>query len=175
MIGKFIAKAKEVGISKTTAGLPQVVVNFGCYPGEEDIKNGAKPFEKTWFGSLKGDASPITLQTLAILGYKFTVNDLSDIANGQGLDFNKEVEVVIDENEYNGKKSERIKGVFEVGSAGFSKMNPQEAVTLLKGLDISGTVMNFMQTKGIVAGGAKTTPVTPGPAAGEPGGKPAPF
>lgn len=159
MIGKFIAKVKEIGISKSKGGLPQIVANLVCH--YEDENKVAKTFEKLWFGSLKGDASPITLQTLAIAGYKFTVNDLSDIASGTGIDFNKELEVVIAENTYEGKTTEQIKGIYEVGSAGFQKMNPSEAVTLLKGLDISGTVMNFMQTKGIQKGGAQGEPAKP--------------
>ena len=156
MIGKFIAKVKEVGIAKTKDGLPQVVFNFTCFYEDEDKL--AKTFEKTHFSSLKGGAAPITLETLKVLGYTFSVNDLSDIANGLGLDFTKEVEIVIAEHTWDNKTSERVTGVFEVGSAGFSKINPAEAVTLLKGLDISGTVMNFMQTKGIQKGGAQGTP-----------------
>jgi hypothetical protein len=169
MIGKFIAKCKEIGISKTKGGLPQVAANFICHT--ED----GKTFEKIGFFSLKGDASPITLQTLVILGYKFSVNDLSDIANGGGIDFNKEIEIVIKENTYEGKTTEQISGVYEVGAAGFSKMQAGEAVQLLKGLDISAAVMNFMQTKGIKSGGEKTTPKVDAPHAGEAGGKPIPF
>lgn len=159
MIGKFIAKVKEIGISKTQANLPQVIANFTCYyeEGEGDAKK-TKTFEKIAFMSLKGDAAPITLQTLSILGYKFEVKDLSDIAAGKGVDFNKEVEVVIKEDTYNNKTTEKIVGVYEVGAAGFQAMKPNEAVALLGGLDISGTVLAFMQTKGIKPGGGATTP-----------------
>jgi hypothetical protein len=155
MIGKFIAKVKEIGISKTKAGLPQVAVNFVCHYEE----NGTpKTFEKVGFFSLKGEAAAITLQSLGIMGYKFTVNDLSDIANGSGVDLNKEIEIVIKENTFEGKTTEQVSGVYEVGTAGFQRMNPNEAVALLKGVDVAGTVVSFMQNKGIKAGGEKTAP-----------------
>lgn len=164
MIGKFIAKVKEIGIGKTKAGLPQVAANFVCYYEENGTQ---KTFEKVGFFSLKGDASPITLQTLLIMGYKFEVNDLSDIAAGKGVDFNKEIEIVIKENTFEGKTNEQIAGVYEVGGAGFQSMKPNEAVALLKGLDIGGTVMAFMQSKGIQKGGAQGTPVPQGTFADE--------
>jgi hypothetical protein len=161
MIGKFLARVKEIGISKTKAGLPQVVANFTCFYEEgEGDKKETKKFEKVGFFSLKGEAAPITLQTLVILGYKFTVNDLSDIAAGSGVDFSKEIEIVIADNTYDGKTTEQIKGVYEVGTAGFQSMKPNEAVALMKGLDISGTVLSFMQTKGITKGGGETTPAS---------------
>lgn len=146
MLGNFIAKVKEIGISESKAGLPQVAAVFICHYKEGDQE---KTFEKTWFGSLKDAAAPITLQTLVILGYKFEVKDLSDIAAGKGVDFSKEVEVSIKENNYGDKITEQISGIFEVGQAGFKKLKPEDAVTKLKGVNISGAVMSFMETKGI--------------------------
>jgi hypothetical protein len=169
MIGKFLSKVKEIGISKTKDNLPQVVATIVCHPSIEDAATGAKPFEKVWYGSLKGQAAPITLQTLMVMGYKFSVPDLSDIANGTGVDFNKEFECVIEDHTWEGKTSERIKGIFEVGAAGFAKLNPVEAVNLMKGVDINGTVMSFMNTKGIKPGGAMGTPAPQGQYADAPG------
>lgn len=154
-IGKWVAKVKDVGISLTKQNLPQIAATLTCTPDKE---SGKAPFDFVFFGSLKGGASPITLNALRVMGYTFSVNDLSDIASGHGLDFNKEFEVVIEENTYEGKTSERIKYIGEIGAARVEKLDPTEAVQLMKGLDISGTVMSFMQDKGIKAGGASTAP-----------------
>ena len=150
MIGKFIAKVLEVGVSATKDGAPQIVANIRCFPSEADANQGIKPFEKIFYGSLKPAAFEITMRSLQVMGYAFTVTDLSDIAAGTGLDFNKEFEVVIDTDTYNGKTTERIKGIYEIGAAGFSTMNAGDAVQLLKGVEVQGSVLGFMQSKGIM-------------------------
>lgn len=163
MIGKFPCHVLEIGIGKTTKSEAQVVVNIEYFPKGYD-KDGKviadQKLTKTMFMSLKGGALPISLETLHRMGYKFEVSDMSDLADGKGVDFDKLLEVTIQEDTYEGKTTEKITGIWEPGQSAFNKLAKDEAMGVLVNSNISASVLQFMQDKNIKSptpAGAGTT------------------
>lgn len=177
MIGKYPCRVLDIGITKSggASQTVQVVANIEYFPKGYDkdgniIPDG--PMTKTWFGALKGGATPITLDTLARMGYQFKYGEtLSDLANGEGVDFKKPLEVIIGMSTYEGKEREEIKGIYEPGQSGFTKMAKEEAVQAIAAADVAGPIMEFMQKKGFKA---QTAADTTGATAGA-GGKKVPW
>jgi hypothetical protein len=126
--GRHLANVINYGIRDTSSGDPQVSVRFKL------IQDGS---EITWFGSLKeGKAQEITFDTLQrVLGMQG--DDLNALAGGSGsgiLDEKKDVEIVVANEEWQGKIRTKVKWVNEIG--GFTKKNLDiKATTKLKSLN----------------------------------------
>lgn len=136
------ANVKSIGIGETKAGLPNVVVNL--------IDEQSR--EWTWFGSLKeGKAQEITINTLKVLDFN---GKLEDLARGKGIDFNKEIQLTIDD-KWNEDKTKSYRGVMWINDLNKGAKLLAEADALLKlktvGLDaVFASVFN----KEITAQGA---------------------
>lgn len=81
MIGKFDAKIKDYGVSKTQAGNPQLFITF-TFEAEGATK------ELTWYGSFVGGAKDITLKSLINCGLtpdKFSKLNLFNTGIQSGL------------------------------------------------------------------------------------------
>jgi hypothetical protein len=100
MQGRFRAKALEGDYGTANTGTEQVAVL--C-----ELEGGTR---LTWYGYLSEAAVDRTLEALQIMG----VTDLETLA-GLG---SQEFEAVVDEEEYNGKTSTRIKFINRLGSGG---------------------------------------------------------
>lgn len=153
MIGKFKAKLKEIGIAKTKkTGMPQVACVISIFPTVEQIENAqaegipnAGDFELPYYMQLVSERVDITFDILKTMGFKIDVETiLPNIANGTGWDKNKEFEVDVISEEYDGKFREVIKSVFEIGSSSIRKLPANEALILMKGLNIKETVASYL-------------------------------
>lgn len=132
--GKYLARPADWGISETKAGDPQVFVKF---------EFGGKSL--TWFGSLKeGRAQEITIDSLLALGFRS--NDLSELNKETTiLDTTKDVQIVVEHEEYNGKISAKIKWVNPL-SVGVKRMDAKKTKSLKS---LSGAVLARRKETGI--------------------------
>jgi len=94
MIGKFLGKIKDYGVSESTAGNPQVFISF-------EFEHDGASKTMSWYGSFAGGAKDITLKTLIYCGlmpqfYNQLVNLKNGIAANM-LDLNKVLELDIQE------------------------------------------------------------------------------
>lgn len=128
--GTYLAKVVDYGISKTQAGLPQVVVCFR-YMDENQNK------DILWFGSFKDTVVERTVDTLVALGLKDKLEDLAGGIGSGALNPNKEMEIVVEERA-------DLKGVLRTGVAwvndpsvqrGPQKISREEASQLLSGVN----------------------------------------
>lgn len=127
MKGIFRGKAQSWGLGETKDGKEQVAVTFALV-----VPAGAPPPEHstvTWFGYFTEKTWARTIESLQHCGWKS--DDLSDLS---GLDAN-EVELVIDEEEYDGKTQTKVRWVNKAGG-GFQLKAPL-AVDRAKGFAAS--------------------------------------
>lgn len=157
--GKYLGKVLDYGIGKTKDGEPNIMLMFGFKDSsgvDQDL---------IWRGSLKeGKAREITIDALLILG--LVGNDLSLLAHGNGsgvLNQEKEVQLVVEHETYNGKTFAKVRYINEVGGGAFKeKMGKDEAITKLGGLNLGGDVFARREAKGY-----KDKAPAPLPAVGE--------
>lgn len=143
--GSYIAKIQNYGVSTDKNGSPQILINFGFDVNGEQTGG-------TWYGSLTSEkGKEITVDTLIRCGLRG--NDVSLVGYGpdsNALDMNKELEIVVDEDHYEGKTYKKIKWVNLPGSS-LKTVEASEAVALLKGLNLTGEVVARRQKQGIPA------------------------
>jgi len=103
----------------------------------------------TWFGSLSERALNITLKSLVTMG--FMGDDLSELVKNQenALDKNKDLELVVEYETYNGETRPKIKWVNDLGGGFKNQMDSGTAVKALSGLKVKGDLMKIRQEKGI--------------------------
>jgi hypothetical protein len=99
MIGTFKARAKEWGLGHSANGKEQVAVMFELAGGEHDGQS------ITWFGYFTEQTVDRTLDALRYCGWEG-----DNLAELDSLDAN-EVELVLDEEEYDGKVRTKVKWV----------------------------------------------------------------
>ena len=152
--GRYIGKIIDYGMGETQKGDPQVLVMFE-FKDDEEVNQ-----RMCWFGTLKeGKGRQITIDTLLNCGFKGT--ELSVLADGVGngaLDTEKELQLTVNENVYNGKKSLRIDFVNLPGGSAFrEKMSKEQVVQKFTGmkLDLRADIMQRRQELGV-----KDTPPT---------------
>lgn len=127
--GKYKAKAIVWSISKTKAGLPQVVILFEYQQGEESR-------QLMWFGSFKDKAKDRTLETLFNLGLRSAPSSLESGREGGELDVNQEVEIVVEHRiGQDGVRRAGIAWVNQKGRGLESKLAQGEAKALLASVD----------------------------------------
>lgn len=98
-IGTFKARAKEWGLGMSTSGKEQIAILFELTAGEQ------AGHTYTWFGYFTEGAVDRTLDSLRYCGWQG-----DNIAELDGLDAN-EVDIVLDEEEYEGKMRTKVKWV----------------------------------------------------------------
>lgn len=163
--GKFAAKVIDHDLeADKDMNLKAVHVKFAVLDSDGTEK------EITAFMSMKGGAIPITLQNLVLLGFKGTKDSdiltLSRKVQGSDelkplvLDGDKVVELVLENEVYQGKKRLRVKYINEPGrGGGMKRFDGSAAVVNLGGLNISGHLAEARQGQPAApAAPAKKTP-----------------
>ena len=119
------SKAKSIGIVEgKNAPMVQVVFDVNG----QDMK---------WLGSLAdGRAREITADALIVL--EFT--SLNDICNGRGINFDKVVNLTIENEEYNGKVYPKIKWINEENKK--EVLAASEAITKVRGIGLDALIMS---------------------------------
>lgn len=142
--GKYLAKVIDHELQEKEGGAPSVGVRFELVEPEKRTI--------TWYGSLKEKqpgktmgAREITVQALILLG--FTGKDGSELSRFQGegkdlkpmaLDTETEFELVVEEQEYMGKKTTRVQYINMPGRDGFKRMDQEKAKVVVGGLNLAG-------------------------------------
>lgn len=119
------AKAVKVGVSETKTGKPQVAVDLVDEKG----------LTRTWFGSLnEGRAREITIEALKVLNFSGT---LTDLVNGRGIDFDKEVQITVDDR-WNEDKTKSYRGITWINdlNKGAKLLAEADAILKLQGMGI---------------------------------------
>lgn len=129
--GKYLAKIADYSIIENDSGELVVVIRFEFDGG----KNWA------WTGGFGSDkARERTLKTLMTCGLKSDELDLlCDGPSSGALDTESEVEIVLEESEYNGKKRLQISYVNPVGGRSFgAAITKDKARPKLGGMNLKG-------------------------------------
>lgn len=114
--GKYRAKARTWGLGESSKGTPEVAVEFVL---SDPAMEGASI---TWHGYLTDAAFDRTVESLRHCGW--TGDDLSDLA---GLDAH-EVDLVVVNEEYEGKVHPKVKWVNKAGGLALkTPMTPEKA------------------------------------------------
>lgn len=128
--GTYKAKIADYGVVLSQKGQPQVKVVFS-------LETGTK---FSWFGGISSEQqTAITTKTLFTMGATSdTIDKVENGPSGNALNTAKTYELVIEDNEYNGKVSQRIKYINDPENAqkqAFSK--PNGSLSALKGMAAS--------------------------------------
>ena len=127
--GKYHASVVDYGISATKNGQPMVNVKFQF--GEHSL---------IWYGSMnEGKALEITMKTLLTLGLS-SAEKVADLALGavaKVLDTDKQVEIDVQPDTYDGKTTLKIKWVNEIGFK--NTMSKEEFKAKLATMNIRGS------------------------------------
>ena len=104
--GTYIAKIVGTKIGTTSKGDPQVEVRFENDDGEHI----------SYFGYFSSKALPFTLKTLKTCGWDAAEHgmDVTSLHGSTAL-VGKQVEVVVEDNEYNGKVNQKVAWVNSLG------------------------------------------------------------
>ena len=147
--GKYKAKIVDYGIGETKSGVPSVNVRFQF--GDNSL---------TWSGYLsEGKARQITVENLTRMGFT-DVDRMADLTDGvlSGLlDTNKELEIDVQSEVYEGKTFLKIKWINELGFR--NSMSKDAFKAKLAGMNIKGTfalVKENQKAKGISSSAKKT-------------------
>lgn len=160
--GTYIATLTNYGIKINNSGKPQIACAFQIIDNDE-------VFNLTWYGSFnEGKAQEMTIKTLMsvfeLMCEPSEIESYLDRIASQGvesglLNQDKEYQLVVEHDTYEGKTRAKIKWVNNVGSGNkFEKLAQGEVKKLFSGLNIGGTVAAFKaQNPGLV----KKKEVTP--------------
>jgi len=155
MIGKFLAKVSDYGVTPPSAnsGIPQAWVKFAFQD------QGANK-ELTYYGSFAGGALDFTLKSLINCGFT-QFNQLGALMNGVGsnlLDTNRDVEIDVQEEakqDGNGMRTV-IKWVNDPAAAPATKKIDQATNAQYFGTNnFEGDLVRLAQEMGLVQGGAQ--------------------
>jgi hypothetical protein len=165
--GKYIAKITSYGLqeAKSADKADSIVVRFETKPDA-----AGEVYSLTWFGSLSEKAFERTLASLLgplgmiaspdqVEGYLEAIAT-DGLASGM-LNTEKEVELVVENEEYNGKTHARIKWINEPGTSNeFKKLATDQVKGRFKHLNIAGAAA-AIQSKTPKVTGALATPPPP--------------
>lgn len=160
--GTHLAKMTNYGIKVSSTGKPQIACQF------QIIENDTV-YNLSWFGSFnEGKAQEMTIKTLISVMDLFCepseIESALDKIASQGiesglLNTDKDYQLVIEHETYEGKTRAKIKWVNNVGgSSNFEKLAQGEAKKMFAGLNLGGAVAAF---KAANPGLAKKKEVTP--------------
>lgn len=136
--GTYKAKIKDYGYSQKEGKEPSAMVQFQLEEGHTI----------TWFGSFNGGARPITVKTLVeTLG--FSSDNPEDLFKGAGsfvLNEDREFELVIEDNTWNGVTRPRVKYINISGQTRLAeKLNESQAKVAIGGLNLKGDFLAAKQ------------------------------
>lgn len=147
-------KVFDYGISTTKEGLPQVAVLFRDGEGRD----------YRWNGTLKpGRGQELTLDALIVMGLRS--DNLADLAKGAEsglLDREKEVQLTVGDEEYQGVVRRKVKWVNEVGGGGFAqRLSETDAAAKMASLNLSAAFKAKLAERNIAipTGGAPAKPL----------------
>jgi hypothetical protein len=106
--GTYRAKALDAKWSQSKANKDQVLVEF-----EIKDEGAAKGKRITWYGSLSGKAEARTIEALMHCGWDGDFDNLRTVGE-------KECQIVIDNEEWEGKTRSKVKWVNRCGSSGIA-------------------------------------------------------
>lgn len=112
--GRYKGRAASWGLGHSEKGTPQIAIELQVTEGDligESI---------TLYGAFTDAAHPYTFKTMRTLGWEG--DDLGDLT---GIDKN-EVSFVVAEEEYNGERKLKVKGVYPLGVALKNPMTPEQ-------------------------------------------------
>lgn len=120
-VGTHVVKVVSTAIGRTSTGKEQIAVTFEDGEGNRS----------TWYGYFTDRALERTMETLTdVLGWDAAADDhrIDALHNSDTL-VGREAEVVVEEEEYQGRFTEKIKWVNAVGGGAALKeqMSPEEA------------------------------------------------
>lgn len=147
--GKYKAKAIDWGVTKTSAGLPQVSVLFeyqqpGDMPGVQEVR------QLIWFGSFKEKAAERSMEVLEMLGLKQAPYPAMEIGReGKALDETIEVEVVVEHRvDLKGVRRAGIAWVNRLGGRGIdSRLEQGEGAQVFA--PVNDAYLNYLRSKGV--------------------------
>lgn len=136
--GYYNGKIVDYGISEArSSGQPQAFIEFEVIDGVLDGQPCSTPPRLKWFGGLatkaskEGDTPPIEWTVKTLLDCEFSSEAVENMAAGPAsecLKIGHEMSLTIEDNEWDGKVSSRIKWVNIKGSTGAAKkMSHEEA------------------------------------------------
>lgn len=143
--GNYLARGTQAALGETGTGKEQVAVIFKI------LAPGFEGKHITWFGYFTDKTADRTIESLRICGW--AGSDLSDLS---GIDTN-EVELVIANEEYEGKTISKVRWVNRAGGVGLAApMSPEKAKAFAA--KMKGAVLRYDQANG------KPKPTAPRPA-----------
>ena len=113
--GKYIARAVEGGLGYAQTGTERIAIEFELLTDPEGKPVGVNN-RITWYGWLTENAFPFTMQALAALGW--LGSDLSELNGSIRASCPTEVELVIGDEEFEGKRHSRVQYVNPIGGRG---------------------------------------------------------
>lgn len=139
--GRYIARASDWRFTVSSTGSEQLAVSFQLEAGDT----------LTWWGSFSDKALPHTMKALRAMGWRGT--DLAELDNhGGGLD-GQQVELVVEESEYQGRVSPKVRWVNSLGG-----------ISTAKGVDAGGMRAFSARMRSKIAaleGGSRPAPRAP--------------
>lgn len=137
------AKILDYGLSQSQTGTPCVFVQFAFNEGDE-------PRKLTWRSYFSEKAKAKTVETLVkVFGYKgSTAEDIADGIGSNVLNESQEYELVIDKEEYNGEKHDKIQWVnLPGGGSKVEKLDKSKAGVLLGGMNLKAEFLSIKQAE----------------------------
>ena len=135
--GKYIAKALRGATGDTKNGTPQVGVEF------EFTVNGSKE-TLWWFGFLTPKAREYTYEKLMVIEYNGDRDENGVFPEGS-FNNKKEVQIVVEMEEYEGKSRPKIKWINELGGGKFAGMQPSQC----DGVDLKKEMKRVYAERGV--------------------------
>jgi len=138
--GKYIAKIDSYKIdTKGQKNTPCLTVKFTV------TETGQSVYWDAWLTEKTIDRVIKTLGDTKLLETK----NFADLAKGSGLSKDQEVEIVVVNEEYNGKTYSKVDFVNVIGGGAMkSGLAEAEAISVLSGLNIDATIMAYEQKTG---------------------------
>ena|ERR1051326_2108102 len=145
--GRYRARPVSWALGRTSTGKEQVAVEFELMDAD-----GVVGPHITWFGYFTDDTWERTVESLRHCGWQG--DDLSELS---GLD--QEVSVVIENEEYKGKRYPKVRWVNAPGSglALKEQLSPQEAKEFASSM--RGRILQQRQSQGAIRRPATVTPM----------------
>lgn len=129
--GIYRSKIINCGMKKAKTGSDMVFVTFETTDENGEFK------EISWFGSLSGGATPITLDNLLDLGFNNDWDNLTSGAEITCLNREKEWDIVVENETYNGKTFTKVKYINDPDKPrGMERMESSEAVSTVKSMNL---------------------------------------
>lgn len=143
--GKYKARGVKGELGLTSTGKEQVGVELAL------TGDGYVGTSLTWYGYFTDAALPFTIKTLRTLGWQG-----SDLADLSGIDAN-EVELVVENEEYEGKNRTRVKFINAIGGLSMKEPLPADRAKAFAAA-MKGKILGVEQANGQRPQAAKSKP-----------------